>query len=198
MLFISNCHQNCETRRNGNRLILWKNETVNILSTFPQGAHFCSNSLSIRPQFSFFETFPLAHVDIAAMVLYAVTGALLVCLTSRTKNLSCLILSVNISTLVSLFAASAFTGFTIFAFFAISDSSGGSDLKQAIGVLLNSLVMLLATSISTIQIWQISFKQRRNAATDSRTNIHVSVPGNRSLTSEPRSRLEVADEGNRP
>ena len=48
---------------------------------------------------------PLVHVDVASIVLYAITGVLLLCLSSRTKNL-CLILSVNISTLLSLFGAS--------------------------------------------------------------------------------------------
>ena len=58
---------------------------------------------------------PLVHVDIAAIVLYAITGFVLLCLSSRTKNL-CLILCVNISTLLSLFGSS---GLTIFPLVAI-------------------------------------------------------------------------------
>ena len=76
----------------------------------------------------------LVHVDSAAIALYV----LLLCLSSRTKNL-CLILS--ISTLLSLFGAS---GLTIFALVAIlSDPSEGTpaNLLQAIVVLLNSLVI---------------------------------------------------------
>ena len=139
---------------------------------------------------------PLVHVDVAAIALYAITGVLLLCLSSRTKNL-CLILSVNISTLLSLVGAS---GLTIFALVAIlSDPSEGTpaNLLQAIFVHLNSLVMLTATMVSTMEIWRISFYSS-NAAMDSLTIVNVNVRGNRSLRSGPRSTLQVANERNTP
>jgi len=129
-------------------------------------------------------------VDVAAIFLYAVTGILLMCLSSRTKNF-CLILIVNISTLLSLLAAS---GLFIFALDAIL--SGSSDqpaiLLEAIVVLVNSLVMLTATMVSTLEIWRISFN-RSNSAIDSQTNIHVSGTN---PSGAPRSRIQVANERN--
>ena len=172
--------------------ILGNSVTYNYKETLHQhyedhsGSHFQSRAKVI----------PLVHVDVASIVLYAITGVLLLCLSSRTKNL-CLILSVNISTLLSLFGAS---GLTIFALVAIlSDPSEGTpvNLLQAIFVLLNSLVMLIATMVSTMEIWRISFYSS-NAAMDSLTNVNVNVRGNRSPPSGPRSTLQVANERNTP
>merc|ERR1711944_73672 len=140
---------------------------------------------------------PLVHVDIAAIVQYAVTGILLMCLSSRTKNF-CLILFVNISTLLSLFAASVFTIFALLAILSHSRHQLLNDsrddpaiLLQAIVVLVNSLVMLLATIPSTTEIWQISFYSK-NAATERLTTL--SVRGSRSVTTTLSSGLEVAVE----
>jgi len=136
---------------------------------------------------------PIVHVDVAAIVLYALTGLLLLCLSSRTKNL-CLVLSVNFATLLSLVAAS---GLAVFALLAIL-SSGEQPLIPlvAIVVLCNSLVMLLATIASTMEIWRISFCSS-NSSMDSPTTPHVSDRGNRSqLPSAPRSTLQVANERN--
>ena len=83
--------------------------------------------------------------------------------------------------------------FALVAISAIRDPSEGipANLLQAIFVLLNSLVMLIATMVSTMEIWQISFYSS-NAAMDSLTNVHVSVTGNRGPPGGPRSTLQVA------
>ena len=132
----------------------------------------------------------LVHGDVAAIVLYTVTGVLLLCLTSRTNNM-CLIISVIVSTLLSLFAAS---GLTVFSLVAILTGQPPILLLPAI-VLLNSLVMLLATMASTMEIWRISFCNS-NAAMDNMTNLQVGVECNRSLPSAPRSTFQVANERN--
>ena len=89
--------------------------------------------------------------------------------------------------------------FALVAISAIRDPSEGipANLLQAIFVLLNSLVMLIATMVSTMEIWQISFYSS-NAAMDSLTNVHVSVTGNRGPPGGPRSTLQVANERNSP
>ena len=139
-----------------------------------RGSHFQSRTTFI----------PLVHVDVGAIVLYAVTGLLLLCLSSRTKNL-CLILSVNLSTLFSLFGAS---GLTVFALLAIlvEPRDQPAFLLRAIVVLCNSLVMLLATIASTMEIWRISFCS---------TNPTMESPTNQP-DSGPRSTLQVANERN--
>jgi len=134
------------------------------------------------------------HVDVAAIVLYALTGLLLLCLSSRTKNL-CLVLSVNLATLLSLIAAS---GLAVIALLVILTSGElTSILLRAIFVLCNSLVLLLVTIASTREIWRISCCSSSNASMDSPTNPQVSDRGNRSqLPSAPRSTLQVANERN--
>jgi len=157
-------------------------ETLHLRYQDQRWSHFQSRVTSV---------IPMDYVDVAAIALYAVTGVLVLCLGSRTKNL-CLILSVNISTLLSLLAAS---GLTIFALVAILGGHPPNLLLRAIFVLLNSLVMLLATMASTMEIWRISFCSR-NAGMDNPTNLQVSVRGSRSLPSPPRSTVRVANERN--
>ena len=89
----------------GNSVTYNYKETLHQRYQYHSGSHFESRAKVI----------PLFHVDIAAIVLYAITGVLLLCKSCRTKNL-CLILCVNISTLLSLFGSS---GLTIFPLVAI-------------------------------------------------------------------------------
>ena len=87
-------------------------------------------------------------VGVVAMVLYAVTGILLMSLGRRTKDL-CIFLLVNICTVLSLF----FT-FTIFALVVNLRKEPGTP-SGVIVVLVNSLLMLSVTKAPNKEIWQI-------------------------------------------
>ena len=87
-------------------------------------------------------------VGVVAMVLYAVTGILLMSLGRRTKDL-CIFLLVNICTVLSLF----FT-FTIFAVVVNLRKEPGTPSGLMV-VLVNSLLMLSVTKAPNKEIWQI-------------------------------------------
>ena len=132
-----------------------------------------------------------------AIGLYAITGTLLLCLSSHPKNLF-LILSANISTLLSLNGASGLTVFALVTIF--SDPYYNQRVnQQAIALLVNSLVMLFATLASTAKICRLWFCSS-DAATDSLTNLHVTVRDNDRPTGAAGriTLLQLANERNTP
>ena len=142
----------------------------------------------------------VASFAVVAIILYAIAGALLLCLGSFTKNIF-VVLSANISTLLSLIVA---LGLAIYV--AVVEipkqyeplvGDPPVELHQEIALLVNSLLMLSATAASTMKVFRLWFCSR-DAASDSETNPHVIVRSNWDSSSASTSTLEVADERNLP
>ena len=147
--------------------------------------------------FLFFKIFEQFAV---AMVLYALTGIILLCLSCHQKNIF-LVLSANIFTLLSLFASSGLAVFALVPIF--SDHYKKADIKQTSGLLAISLVMLFTTLASMMKICRLWFCSS-DAAIDSSslTKIQVSVRDNggpSGVSSTPTrvsSTIQVEDERN--
>ena len=137
----------------------------------------------------------VASFAVVAIILYAIAGALLLCLGSFTKNIF-VVLSANISTLLSLMVA---LGLAIYVAVVEIPKQYEPlvDLHQEIALLVNSLLMLSATAASTMKVFRLWFCSR-DAASDSETNPHVIVRSNWDSASASTSTLEVADERNLP
>ena len=158
----------------------------------------CSLSLLIL---KIFGNDAISSFAVVAIILYAITGALLLCLGSFTKNIF-VVLSANISTLLSLMVA---LGLAIYVavvelpkqYEPLVLGDPPVDLHQEIALLVNSLLMLSATAASTMKVFRLWFCSR-DAASDSETNPHVIVRGNCDSSSASTSTLEVADERNLP
>ena len=120
--------------------------------------------------FKIFEQFAIA------IVLYALTGIILLCLSCHQKNIF-LVLSANIFTLLSLFASSGLAVFALVPIF--SDQYKKADIQQTSALLAISLVMLFVTLASMMKICRLWFCSR-DAAIDSSslTKIHVRVRDN--------------------
>ena len=144
--------------------------------------------------FKIFEQFAIA------IVLYALTGIILLCLSCHQKNIF-LVLSANIFTLLSLFASSGLAVFALVPIF--SDHHKKADIQQTSALLAISLVMLFATLASMTKICRLWFCSS-DAAIDSSslTKIHVRVRDNggpSGVSSTPTrvsSTIQVEDERN--
>ena len=133
---------------------------------------------------------------VVAIILYAIAGALLLCLGSFTKNLF-VVLSANISTLLSLMVALGLAIYVAVVEIPKQYKPWVGDLHQEIALLVNSLLMLSATAASTMKVFRLWFCSR-DAASDSETIPHVIVRSNWDSPSASTSTLEVADERNLP
>ena len=147
--------------------------------------------------FLFFKIFEQYAI---AIVLYALTGIILLCLSCHQKNIF-LVLSANIFTLLSLFASSGLAVFALVPIF--SDHHKKADIQQTSALLAISLVMLFATLASMTKICRLWFCSS-DAAIDSSslTKIHVRVRDNggpSGVSSTPTrvsSTIQVEDERN--
>ena len=147
--------------------------------------------------FKIFASNTAGTFGVIAIVLYAITGTTLLCLSCHPKNLF-LVLSANIFTLLALLGAS---GLSVIAGVTIHYDPTHNNQKvnqQAIVLLVNSLVMLSATLASTSKICWLWFCTSDAGSDSSLTNLHVRVRDNGGPNGASRSTLQVVNERKTP
>ena len=141
----------------------WGMKAVSILVKCGTVQMLCAVSFLL---FKIFASNTAGTFGVIAIVLYAITGTTLLCLSCHPKNLF-LVLSANIFTLLALLGASGLTVIAVVTIHYDPTHNNQQVNQQAIVLLVNSLVMLSATLASTSKICWLWFCTS-DTATDSR------------------------------